>query len=199
MVRSHGFVQPLEQLAPAGGPTDLVVLIGADGRRVGTAPKSSVHTTDTPLHLAFSIYVFDAGGRFLVTRRATSKITWPGVWTNSCCGHVRPDETPAAAATRRLGEELGLVATDLREVLPDFTYRATSAEGIVEHEVCPVFVARVEGDPVVDPDEIAEWHWSTWAGFRAVAQQAPWALSPWSVLQTAQLPAVMPPAVMPPA
>lgn len=173
-------------------PSELVVLVDESGRRGATMPKAEVHTADTALHLAFSVYVFDPAGRFLVTRRALAKRTWPGVWTNSCCGHVRPEEEPADSARRRLGEELGLVPTALDIVLPDFAYRATSAEGIVENEICPVFLARVEQDPVPDPDEVAEWRWATWSGFRDVARHAPWALSPWSVLQIAQLPEDLP-------
>lgn len=171
---------------------ELVVLVDTDGQRVGTAPKASVHTSDTPLHLAFSVYVFDADDRFLVTRRALSKVTWPGVWTNSCCGHVGPDETAETAATRRLEQELGLTAIGLRVVLPDFAYRATSAEGIVENELCPVFVARVDRDPVADPTEVADWHWTGWADFRTAVERTPWLLSPWSVRQTEQLPATVP-------
>ena len=167
---------------------DLVVLLDDQGNPRGTMPKATVHGADTPLHLAFSVYVFDDAGRVLVTRRALSKLTWPGVWTNACCGHVRPDETPEAAAARRLGEELGLVPSELVCVLPDFAYRATSSEGVVENELCPVFVARVHSDPVADPDEVVEWAWADWPAYRAVATQAPWLISPWSALQVPLLP-----------
>src|SRR3954452_12131048 len=97
-----------------------VVLLDDEHRPAGTMPKADVHGADTPLHLAFSVYVFDSRDRLLVTRRALAKLTWAGVWTNTCCGHVRPDETPAEAATRRLQEELGLTVSSLDLVLPDF-------------------------------------------------------------------------------
>ncbi len=168
------------------GP-DLVVLLDDARRRIGTYPKADVHGPDTPLHLAFSVYVFNQAGQLLVTRRALSKLTWPGVWTNSCCGHVGPDETPERAALRRLQEELSLTPETLELVLPDFAYRATSPEGVVENEVCPVFVATVDHDPVADSDEVVQWHWADWTAFREVAEQSPWLLSPWSVLQVALL------------
>jgi len=171
---------------------ELVVLLDEAGRPAGTMPKADVHGPDTPLHLAFSVYLFDSGGRLLVTRRALGKRTWPGVWTNSCCGHPGPGEDPAAAATRRLGQELGLRPDRLELVLPDFTYRAVAGDGIVEHEVCPVFFAHLDGPPepppAPDPEEVADWRWVPWAAFRAVAATAPWALSPWAVEQVAALP-----------
>jgi isopentenyl-diphosphate Delta-isomerase len=165
-----------------------VVLLGEDRQPVGTMDKALVHGPDTPLHLAFSVYVFGPDGRFLVTRRALGKRTWGGVWTNSCCGHPAPGEDIEAAARRRVGQELTLVPSSMRMVLPDFSYRAVSPEGVVEHEVCPVFVAEVDGDPVPDEREVAQWRWVDWADFRSLAARQPWALSPWAVLQTALLP-----------
>jgi isopentenyl-diphosphate delta-isomerase type 1 len=166
-----------------GVEEDLVVLLDDRGDPYATMPKAQVHGTDTPLHLAFSVYVFDSSGRTLMTRRALAKLTWPGVWSNSCCGHVRPGETPAEAATRRLGEELALSPVAMDVVLPDFSYRATSPEGIVENEVCPVFVAWVDADPVADPLEVGQWTWADWATLQTTATTVPWLLSPWSVLQ----------------
>ena len=75
--------------------TELVVLASAEGEPIGTAPKAEVHTTDTPLHFAFSAWL-TCGGKVLVTRRALSKRTWPGVWTNAFCGHPAPGEETAA-------------------------------------------------------------------------------------------------------
>ena len=168
------------------------MLLDEHGRPAGSMAKAEVHGSDTPLHLAFSVYLFDSGGRLLVTRRALHKRTWPGVWTNSCCGHPAPGEEPADAARRRLDQELGLRPDRLELVLPDFAYRAADPSGVVEHEVCPVFFAHTDGDPepppTPDPDEVADWRWVPWASFRAVAATAPWALSPWAVEQVAALP-----------
>ena len=38
-------------------------------------------------HRAFSVFLFDEKGRMLLQQRAKSKITFPSVWTNTCCSH----------------------------------------------------------------------------------------------------------------
>ena len=174
------------------GSGEQVVLLGPDGEPTGVADKASVHGSDTPLHLAFSCYVLDADGRVLLTRRALGKRTWPGVWTNSVCGHPGPGEEIEAAVQRRAEQELGLPITDLRLVLPTFSYRAMDAGGVVENEVCPVYVAVASGDPRPHPAEVGEWRWARWDDVVEVARRAPWLLSPWSVLQVAQLHDVLP-------
>jgi isopentenyl-diphosphate delta-isomerase len=164
-----------------------VVLLDNAGNVVGSADKATVHTTDTPLHLAFSCHVFDARSRVLVTRRALTKLTWPGVWTNSFCGHPAPDETAERAIARRASDELGITVNSIELVLPDFRYRAVDASGIVENEICPVYRA-VSADAVqANPDEVSEWEWVDPASLTAAASAAPYAFSPWLVWQLEQL------------
>ena len=164
---------------------ELVVLADTDGTPVGTHNKATVHTTDTPLHLAFSTHVFNRDGQLLVTRRALSKITWPGVWTNSFCGHPGPGESTEDAAVRRAERELGLTLRpdQLAVRLPDFRYRAVDASGIVENEICPVYTAVSDADPVPAEDEVMDWKWVDPLALAEAVRLAPWAFSPWLVLQ----------------
>lgn len=166
---------------------ELVVLLDESGREIGTAPKLSVHDTDTALHLAFSCHVLNPAGEVLVTRRALSKKTWPGVWTNSFCGHPLPGEGFQAAIERRAFFELGLVIGNLAVTLPDFRYRAVDSSGIVENEICPVYLARATADPVPNPDEVMEFAWVEPAALQRSVRDAPWAFSPWLGLQLVEL------------
>lgn len=166
---------------------DLVVLVAPDGTPCGTADRGTVHGLDTPLHFAFSCHVLDDDGRLLVTRRALSKKTWPGVWTNSFCGHPRPAEPVEDAIHRYAGRELGLGVTDLRPILPDFRYRAVDAGGVVENEVCPVFVARPDGLVQPNPDEVMEYVWAPADEVWASTLRTPWLFSPWFVEQVRAL------------
>lgn len=169
-----------------------VVLLDPQHRPVGELPKSQVHHADTPLHLAFSCYVFDDVGRLLMTRRAVTKRAWPGVWTNSCCGHPLPGENMVDAAARRLHEELGLRLNRAAMALPEFDYRAVAPDGVVENEFCPVLVATAHGEPHPDPAEVLECRWVAWTAVTDLAAGTPWAISPWAALQVPRLAALGP-------
>jgi isopentenyl-diphosphate delta-isomerase len=172
---------------------ECVVLCAPDGSAAGTAPKSTVHHSDTPLHLAFSCYVFDPAGRVLVTRRAYGKQTFPGVRTNTCCGHPAPGERMRIAVLRRLWHELGIVPSALELILPAFRYRATAADGTVENELCPVYRGVITSDVqvTVHPPEVHEAWWVPWAEFAAQADGSD-PLSSWCVQQVDELSALGP-------
>jgi isopentenyl-diphosphate delta-isomerase type 1 len=177
--------QDVAPVSPGSGSiADHVVLLDSYGRPSGTAPKGEVHGVDTPFHLGFSCHAVDRAGRVLVTRRAPSKQTWPGSWTNACCGHPRWGESLRGAVTRRLREELGVRARRLTMALPDFAYRAVMSNGIVEHELCPVVLAEVDAaDLSPDPSEVADLEWWRWDALRARARTRPESLTPWSARQ----------------
>jgi isopentenyl-diphosphate delta-isomerase len=183
-----------------------VILLDESGNAIGVADKQTVHTDSTPLHLAFSCYIFDSAGRFLVSQRALSKKTWPGIWTNSVCGHPARGEAMTDAVRRRALFELGLVLDEVRLVRPAFRYRA-ELHGVVENEMCPVFHATAGADPAPNPDEVEATRWMPWESFVDAAKTDD-AYSPWCRLQVAELTALGPdpaswpagdPALMPPA
>lgn len=180
-------MHPLKQdTVTTSEPIEHVSLCDDDGLPIGTADKLLVHGFSTPLHLAFSCHVFNSAGEVLVTRRALTKQTWPGVWTNSFCGHPSPGEPMEDAVQRRASLELGLAIEGLEPVLPDFRYRAVDASGIVENEVCPVYRATTVDEVVANPAEVIEHQWVTPTALRTAVGAAPFAFSPWLVLQLEQ-------------
>lgn len=170
---------------PAG--PELVVLLTEDGTPCGTALKSEVHHRDTPLHLAFSCWLLDDSGRTLLSRRAEVKRTWPGVWTNSFCGHPAPGEDIADAVVRRARDELGCEIEGVELLLPDFRYRAVMADGTVENEICPVYTARLATEPAPNPAEVDRLSWVPLASLQELVDQHPGELSPWAREQLPQL------------
>ena len=157
---------------------ELIVLVDDEGCQIGTLPKPQVHHGETPLHRAFSAYLFDDAGRLLITRRAEDKPTFPGMWTNTVCGHPGPDEDDAAAIGRRAAFELGLEVSGVRPALPGYRYRA-EFRGVVENEICPVYLGRFTGTPAPDPTEVGDWATLGWAEFRARQESEGDAWSPW--------------------
>lgn len=167
--------------------TERVVLVTDDCEPIGSADKATVHSTVTPLHLAFSCHVYNSAGDILITRRSIEKLTWPGVWTNSFCGHPAPHELMVEAINRRAYFELGITVASLTPLLPKFRYRAVDASGIVENEICPVFSAETIDTVLPNPHEIAEFAWIPPDRLRAAVTAAPFAFSPWLVMQLQQL------------
>lgn len=171
---------------------DRVVLLDERGAVSGTASKARIHDDNTPLHLAFSCHIANSAGELLMTRRALNKRSWPGVWTNSFCGHPQPNELITDAVVRHAASELGLsldpVVHGLVLELPDFRYRAVDASGIVENEVCPVYRAVTDETPRPNPAEVVELAWVQPHALAQAIALTPWAFSPWLVLQAQSLP-----------
>ena len=170
---------------------DAVVLLDSAGAPMGSAIKREIHHAHTPFHLAVSCYAVRSDGRVLITRRAAGK-TFEGVWTNACCGHPRPGENLDDAVRRHMSHELGAQALELRLALPDFTYRAEATSGVVEHELCPVFVAEVADTPLaLHPDEADASEWLSWDALVQRADEDPGSLSSWCVAQVSRLATMM--------
>lgn len=164
-----------------------IVLLGEDGQRIGSAPKLASHHANTPLHLAFSCYIFNDHGKFLVTQRALSKKVWPGVWTNSVCGHPAPDESFEQAITRRAHDELGMKVKNIQEILPNYRYKTPPHNGIIENEICPVFTARAASDIAPSPEEVESYHWTVWEEYERQLHEKPDQYSYWAKDQYEQL------------
>lgn len=102
------------------------------------------------LHRAFSVFLFDSQKRLLLQQRASEKITFPDLWTNTCCSHPLgiPGETGSEldaailgvkhAAQRKLNHELGIkpeqVPIEKFEFFTRIHYKAPSDGKWGEHE-----------------------------------------------------------------
>ena len=101
------------------------------------------------LHRAFSAFVFrPSDGKLLLQQRATEKITFPDMWTNTCCSHplddfeaekvVKDQLGVRVAASRKLEHELGIpqseTPVDEFQYLARIHYLAPSDGMWGEHE-----------------------------------------------------------------
>lgn len=145
-----------------------VVLVDEQNQKLGLADKYEVHTADTPLHRAFSLFLFNPKGELLLQQRAAVKKTWPNIWSNSVCGHPADGESFEAAAIRRADYEIGiqLTKTDVKIMLPKYRYRYEHL-GVVENEFCPVLVGFGNFTPKPNPNEVQNTRWVKWIDFLA--------------------------------
>ena len=142
---------------------EYVILVDEQNNPIGTAKKSEVHNTITPLHRAFSCFIFNDKNELLLQQRAGCKKTWPLVWSNSVCGHPKLDESNSEATIRRSCDELGVLVSDILEISP-YRYRA-SRFGIEENEICPILVARVASSVDKNIEEVEDTLWISWTNW----------------------------------
>ena len=136
--------------------TEQLILVDKSDRQIGTCEKLEAHEKAF-LHRAFSIFVYNSQGKLLIQRRADCKYHSAGLWANTCCGHPRPDETNAAAAKRRLFEELGFTC-ELEEI-STVSYNLPLENGLTEHEYTHIFKGTFDGRVKPNPDEVSEVKW----------------------------------------
>jgi isopentenyl-diphosphate delta-isomerase len=167
-----------------------VVLVDVNDSRVGVAPKLEAHRRGL-LHRAVSVFLRDPAGRILLQKRARSKYHSPGLWSNACCTHPRDDEAPAAAAARRLEEELGVRA----ELIPFawLHYTAPVSHGLIENEFVHMFLGTCEDRPAVNPDEVEECRAFRPEEVASLMAERPHLVSPWFRIYADRLPELLQP------
>lgn len=157
-----------------------VILVDTNDNMIGTAEKLAAHEQNL-LHRAFSIFIFrDSPQReLLLQQRALGKYHSPGLWTNTCCSHPRPDEDILDAGKRRLHEELGF-SVELQE-LDWFHYNAHFPNGLSENEIDHVLIGTVNADLIItpNPDEIHALRWVTVTDLQRELAAEPEMFTPW--------------------
>jgi len=133
-----------------------IIIVNEDDIETGTGTKDRIHREGI-LHRAFSIFIFNSGGRIMLQRRAPAKYHSGGLWTNTCCGHPAPGADILSDARKRLAEEMGIDCV-LREVF-SFKYKIRFGTELFEHEWDHVFFGSFDNDPVINPEEADNWRW----------------------------------------
>jgi farnesyl-diphosphate farnesyltransferase len=193
---------------------DQCILLDNDDNMIGHASKVASHqfNEETPrglLHRAFSVFMFNQKGELLLQQRASDKITFPGVWTNTCCSHPLYGYTPSevdspenvangkvdgviSAAIRKLEHELGIPVgavpaksfkflTRLHYWAADVvTHGKKSPWG--EHEIDYILFCEVPNGFKVEanPEEVSDTKWVSASGLKKMMNPKNGLLwSPW--------------------
>ena len=152
------------------------ILVTPEDRALGSASKRACHraATDgsTLLHRAFSLFIFNSREELLLQQRSDTKITFPSMWTNTCCSHPLAVEGEQEeelglgvrrAAQRRVGLELGVGADSAPvediQYLTRILYSAPSSGEWGEHELDYMLVLRADPEVLPDPEEVKAVEW----------------------------------------
>ena len=153
-----------------------VILVNEKDEQIGLMEKIEAHEKAL-LHRAFSVFVFNDKNELMIQQRAHSKYHSPGLWTNTCCSHQREGETNIQAGKRRLQEEMGF-RTDLKDTI-SFIYKAPFDNGLTEHEFDHILVGNYEGQPNLNPEEVAAWKWMSLDDIKKDMQENPDIYTEW--------------------
>jgi len=172
---------------------DECIVVDNHDNVVGHNTKFNCHKflKDQPtgiLHRAFSVFLFNDQGELLLQQRAADKITFPSVWTNTCCSHPLYGYTPTEldspeqvadatvpgvkyAAVRKLYQELGIPAeqlpvdqfkflTRLHYAAPDSVTYGDDAEW-GEHEIDYILFIKANVTVAPNPEEVGDFKYVT--------------------------------------
>ncbi|WP_283640031.1 isopentenyl-diphosphate Delta-isomerase [Mesonia mobilis] len=153
-----------------------VILVNEKDEQIGLMEKIEAHEKAL-LHRAFSVFVYNEKNEVMLQQRALSKYHSPGLWTNTCCSHQREGESNIDAGKRRLMEEMGFT-TDLEETI-SFIYKAPFDNGLSEHEFDYILIGKYDGEPNINPDEVAAWKWMSLEAIKKDLQENPANYTAW--------------------
>ena len=163
-----------------------LILVDELDRVIGSRSKLACHKGNGVLHRAFSVFLFSDDGDVLLQRRSQEKLLWPGFWSNACCSHPRVGEDLLGAVHRRMAQELG-VSTAV-EFAYKFTYHAQFDNVGSEHELCSVWLGRVDVASVVpNSNEISEVQWISSEGLSQALIASPDDYTPWLRMEWSRL------------
>ena len=153
-----------------------VILVNEKDEQIGLMEKIEAHEKAL-LHRAFSVFVYNDKNEVMLQQRALSKYHSPGLWTNTCCSHQREGESNIDAGKRRLMEEMGFTK-ELEETI-SFIYKAPFDNGLSEHEFDYILIGKYDGEPNINPDEVAAWKWMSLEAIKKDLQENPANYTAW--------------------
>lgn len=155
---------------------ELLILVDENDKELGEMEKLSMHQQGL-LHRAFSIFVFNSKGEFLIQQRADEKYHSAGLWSNTCCSHPRKGESTVYGCNRRLEEEMGLKC-DL-EFKFSFTYKIQLEDGLTEHEFDHVYFGISDESPILNVNEVKAWKYISLNNLKQQIEMFPQLYSAW--------------------
>ena len=150
---------------------EMCLVVDDNDNAISSASKIDCHRGGGIRHRAFSVLIFDSENRLLMQQRAEEKITFPGIWANSCCSHPLDIEFENGdskegvihASKRKMFQELG-IPIEVSEVwdyhhIGRFEYSCRWDDEWIEHEIDHVLIVRANVELSINKNEIKETKW----------------------------------------
>ena len=154
--------------------SEAVILVDEQDSAIGKASKVSAHYQAGLLHRAFSVLLFDTNGKLLLQKRADDKVTFPGVWANSCCSHPLSSDHESEltdalgvkrAAVRKLHQELGIAQSELNiddfHFITKMMYSSRMNADWIEREIDHILIIQADVTVTLNENEVSEIKWVT--------------------------------------
>ena len=151
---------------------EAVIQVSENDQVIGPISKLDSHSGAGEYHRAFSVLLFNSNNELLLQRRSMDKVTFPGVWANSCCSHPlhseeELDETNAMgvkrAAVRKLEQELGIspdsISIDDFVFMTKMRYSSRMNQEWIERELDHILVIQADVDVNPNTNEVSEVMW----------------------------------------
>lgn len=192
--------------------SEKLAVVNMNDEIIGEYTKMESHTfglvnTRGLLHRAFSVFLFNSKGQLLIQQRAEDKITFPGVWSNTCCSHPIVGSIPneidtienikigkvegiKAAAIRKLKHELGIESNSVNSeslkyltrlhywAADKHTHGELSPWG--EHEIDYILFVKADVDHTPNLEEVKDAKYVTMSELQSMMDPSSGLLwSPW--------------------
>eukprot|EP00484_Ammonia_sp_Unknown_P014193 CAMPEP_0197081794 /NCGR_PEP_ID=MMETSP1384-20130603/214809_1 /TAXON_ID=29189 /ORGANISM="Ammonia sp." /LENGTH=272 /DNA_ID=CAMNT_0042520693 /DNA_START=888 /DNA_END=1706 /DNA_ORIENTATION=- len=184
---------------------DECILVDDTDNIIGHASKKQCHlTSNSYLHRAFSVLLFDSDNRLLMQQRAKHKITFPNYWTNTCCSHplfidkhcelLAGDESVSLqtkidgvkhAAINRLNKELGIPLHEIQDInlfsfMTRILYKAVCDDTRwSEHELDYILILRKNVTLNLNENEVSHTKYCTQQQLAQMVHDTELCISPW--------------------
>jgi isopentenyl-diphosphate delta-isomerase len=153
-----------------------LIAVDSTDKQIGEVTKSEAHQKGI-LHRAFSVFIFNSKGEWLLQQRALNKYHSGGLWSNACCGHPNTGEQINEAASNRLIFEMGL-QTEIKNIFP-FYYKAAFENGLTEHEYDHIYTGKTDITPSPNPDEVESYRYVSFEELENEVNQIPEKFTEW--------------------
>jgi isopentenyldiphosphate isomerase len=134
-----------------------ITFVDENDNVIGSGTKQEVWTKGI-WHRIVRLYIVNAQGEMLITKRSQNLASLAGRWDQSAAGHVDEGESYAVAASRELEEEVGIHGVELKELFRT-QHIDTDETDKIKKRFSMNYLGHYDGEVLMNPEEVSETRW----------------------------------------